>query len=146
MKYSVYTDAAASADLNMIGCAYLILTDDTYIASESVKITDTNNPTYAEVVSVGLAAAYLLDNVELTAGDTVTYHSDCLSAVEFCRAHMKEKSVIKCSSHIVRSSIKVTRMLSDKCKVVFLKVHGHKGVLNPNTVVDRLAKLPLRRN
>lgn len=146
MKYVIYTDAAASANMNLIGCAYLILTDDSYIASESVKITDNSNPTYAEVVSVGLAAAYMLDNVELAADDSVTYYSDCLSAVEFCRAHMNNGEIIKCSSTIVRNSIKVTRLLGSKCKVAFQKVHGHKNTLNPNTVVDRLAKLPLRRN
>lgn len=146
MKYLVYTDAAASEKKYISGCAYLIITDRMYISSDSVRVTASVNPTHAEVVSIGLAAAYLIDNVELSADDVVTINSDCLSAVEFCRAHINTTGGVNCSSPMVRNSIVVIRELGSRCKVVFQKVHGHKDVLNPNMFADRLAKLPLRRD
>lgn len=146
MRYLIYTDAAASTQKKISGCSYIILTDRMYVSSDSIKIEETYNPTHAEVVSIGLAAAYILDNIEVSQDDLITISSDCLSAVNFCRDNINSQKNVNCSSKIVRSSIKVIRMLNKKCRVVFQKVHGHKGVLNPNMVADRLAKLPLRRD
>lgn len=146
MKYLIYTDAAASAQKHISGCAYIILTESMYITSDSVKVVHTYNPTYAEVVSIGLAAAYLIDNMDISADDLVIINSDCLSAVEFCRSHMQTTGGVNCSARVVQNSIVVLRKLNNKCRVKFQKVHGHKDVLNPNMIADRLAKLPLRRD
>lgn len=146
MRYLVYTDAAASTQKHISGCSFIILTDSTYIASDSVRVAATSNPTHAEVVSIGLAAAYLLDNNVLSNEDVVMINSDCLSAVEFCRENMDKTGGVNCSARVVQNSIVVLRRLNKQCKVVFQKVHGHKDVLNPNMIADRLAKLPLRRD
>lgn len=145
MRYLVYTDAAASTQKRISGCAYVIFTDKMYITSESVKVSATYNPTHAEVVSIGLAAAYIVDNMKVDQGDTVTIFSDCLSAIDFCKAHLDSGGSVASPSKVVRNSILVLRQLSEMCKVNFQKVHGHKDAVNPNMFVDRLAKLPLRR-
>lgn len=145
MKYIVYTDAAVSPNNGLSGCGYCILTDDTYIASDSVRVTQTTNPTHAEVVSIGLAAAHLLDEVNLQGGDLIEFNSDCLSAVEFCKKYARGNAYVPCSAEVVRNSMAIVRRLARKYCVEFHKVHGHKDKLNPNTFVDRLAKLPVRR-
>lgn len=146
MKYLIYTDAAASAQKHASGCSYIILTDKMYITSESVMVTSTSNPTHAEVVSIGLAAAYIVDNIDVSQDDLVIIYSDCLSAVQFCREYIATTGGINCSARVVQNSIVVLRKLNSMCRVVLQKVHGHKDVLNPNMIVDRLAKLPLRRD
>lgn len=145
MKYIVYTDAAVSPGNGVSGCGYCILTDDTYVDSDSVRVTQTTNPTHAEVVSIGLAAACLIDKVDLQDGDCIEFNSDCLSAVEFCKRYSHNKSYVPCSAEIVRNSMAIIRKLAKDYSVEFHKVHGHKDKLNPNTFVDRLAKLPVRR-
>lgn len=145
MKYTVYTDAAASLDKGLSGCGYCILTDDMYIASDSIRLTQTTNPTHAEVVSIGLVAACLIDEVEVKKGDEVVIFSDSSSAIEFCENCLATGGIIPCSAVIVVNSIKVLRRLGSYCTISFEKVHGHKDKLNPNTFVDRLAKLPIRR-
>lgn len=145
MKYTVYTDAASSAEKGLSGCAYCVLTEDTYIASDSVRVPQATNPTHAEVVSIGLAAAHLIDMIELSNEDSVEFYSDCSSAIEFCKNCLATKGGVPCSALIVKNSIKVIRQLGKKCSLTFEKVHGHKNKLNPNTFVDRLAKLPVRR-
>lgn len=146
MRYTVYTDAAASAEKAFSGCGYLIFTDRTYITSESVKVEVTANPTHAEVISIGLAAAYIIDELNPTKEDTVTFYSDCLSAVDFIQKYIGTTKGIASTSSSVRNSIIVLRRLNKACNVILQKVHGHKDVINPNTFVDRLAKLPLRRD
>jgi ribonuclease HI len=146
MRYTVYTDAAASAQKKFSGCAYLIFTDKIYITSESVKMTATYNPTHAEVVSLGLAAAYICDKLDVDENDTVVFYSDCLSAVDFVQSYIGNTKGIASTSSVVRNSVIVLRKLSKRCNVVLQKVHGHKNSINPNTFVDRLAKLPLRRD
>lgn len=146
MKYIVYTDAAASTEKRMSGCGYIIHTDKTFISSDSIRVVHTYNPTHAEVVSIGLAAADLIDKSNLSKDDVVEIHTDCLSAIEFCNNHIYQDGPICCGSKVVKNSIMVLRQLAKKCKVELSKVHGHKNSHNPNTVVDRLAKLPVRRD
>lgn len=146
MKYIIYTDAAASKPKNILGCSYLILTEATYIDSDSIKIDGNTNPKQAETISIGLAAAYMLDNVELSKEDVVTFYVDSFSAIEFCEDALKSNRTIPCGEIKVVNSMKVLRRLAKQCQVGFQKVHGHKERLNPNTVVDRLAKLAIRRD
>lgn len=145
MKYIIYTDAAASKPKEILGCSYLILTEATYIDSDSISIPGNTNPKQAETISIGLAAAYMVDNVELSKGDLVTFYVDSFSAIQFCEDALKSNKGIPCSEPKVVNSMKVLRQLKKKCEIEFEKVHGHKDRLNPNTIVDRLAKLAIRR-
>ena len=146
MKYTIYTDGAYTQIKNLCGCSYLILTDTHYIHSDSVTLLDVSKPTNAETVSVGLAAEYLLDNVHLEKDDVVTFNIDCLSTISFCKKYVNEKGIVMSNSSKVITAIGTLRALSRKCKVRFEKVHGHKKVINPNTYVDRLAKIAIRRD
>lgn len=146
MKYVIYTDAASSVQKRMSGCSFIIMTDVNYISSDSVKVNSTHNPTHAEVVSIGLAAAYAIDKLNPTEDDEFEFYSDCLSAIEFCIENVKTNKVVPCGSKVVVNSMKVIRELCNCSRVTFQKVHGHKDKINPNTFVDRLAKLPLRRD
>ena len=146
MKYVVYTDAASSSQKRVSGCSYIILTDKTYVSSDSVKVNSTSNPTHAEVVSIGLAAAYAIDHLNPSEEDEFEFFSDCFSAIKFCNQCLESTGIVPSNSRVVINSINILRKLSEKSKVVFQKVHGHKDRINPNTFVDRLAKLPLRRD
>lgn len=146
MKYTIYTDAAASEPKNISGCSYLILTDDSYIHSDSIRIRGLTNPKQAETISIGLAAAYLIDNVEMKDEDVVEFNVDSFSAIEFCSDALKDDRTIVCSAKQVVNSIKILRQLNDRCTINFQKVRGHKERINPNTFVDRLAKIAIRRD
>lgn len=146
MKYIVYTDAAASVPKDISGCSYLILTDSLYIHSDSIRVRGLTNPKQAETISIGLAAAHLIDNVKLEAGDTVEFNVDSFSAIQFCSDALADhSSIVMCGAKQVINSIKVLRLLDDKCNINFQKVRGHKERINPNTFVDRLAKIAIRR-
>lgn len=146
MKYIVYTDAAASVPKNISGCSYLILTETNYIHSDSIRVNGLTNPKQAETISIGLAAAYLVDNVDIQDVDVVEFNVDSFSAIQFCEHALSTNRAITCAARQVVGSMKVLRDLNRKCKINFQKVHGHKERINPNTFVDRLAKLAIRRD
>lgn len=146
MKYVVYTDGAGSIERKMIGCSYLILTETRYISSDSISVKNLDNPTYAETISVGLAAAYLLDNVELSSADIVEFNIDCLSTIDFYRAYVNNNNAVRSRIKQIVNSVAIVRQLTEKCTVRFQKVRAHKNTINPNTYVDRLAKLAVRRS
>jgi hypothetical protein len=145
MRYMVYTDGAGSNDRNVIGCSYIILTDDNYINSGSIKLNGMSNPTHAETISVGLAAAYFIDNEELSPDDIIEFNIDCASTIDFYNTYLDNEDTVRTNVPAIFNSVRVVRTLRNKCKVRFQKVRGHKNVINPNTYVDRLAKLAIRR-
>lgn len=145
MRYIVYTDGASSHESKTAGCSYLILTDKTYIISDSVKLDGSFNPTHAETISVGLAAAYFLDSVELTPKDVIEFNIDCASTIDFYKSYIGNNDKIRSNKKAVVNSVQVVRDLNNRCTIRFQKVRGHKSVINPNTFVDRLAKLAIRR-
>lgn len=146
MKYIVYTDGAYSQDKSLGGSSYLIITDTEYISSNSTTLMQIGNPTNAETVAVGSAASYLLNEVKVTSEDVVEFHIDCLSTVTFCNKNARASGKVFSNNQKVIASIKIIRKLAKTCEVTFEKVRGHKSVMNPNTVVDRLAKLAIRRD
>ena len=146
MKYVVYTDGAYAQGKALGGCSYIILTDTHYISSDSTTLKQIGNPTNAETVAVGLAAAYLLDEKKVTENDSVEFKIDCLSTVTFCTKNVNTSGKVFSNNKKVIASIQVIRKLAKTCPVTFEKVKAHKNVLSPNTVADRLAKLAIRRN
>lgn len=145
MRYLVYTDGAGSLAFNTIGCSYLILTDSTYISSESVQLGGLDNPTYAETISVGLASAYFIDNIKLEPTDVIEFNIDCASTISFYNRYIDNSKEVSSKIQSIQGSVTIVRQLSSMCRVRFQKVKGHKNVINPNTYVDRLAKLAIRR-
>lgn len=146
MRYIVYTDGAYSQNKELGGSSYLIITDTHYISSDSTTLLKISNPTNAETVAVGSAAAYLLDVVKITNEDVVEFHIDCLSTVTFCNKNVIMTGKVFSNNPKVVAAVKDIRRLAKVCKVTFEKVRGHKNIMNPNTVVDRLAKLAIRRD
>lgn len=146
MRYIVYTDGAYSQNKELGGSSYLIITDTHYISSDSTTLLKISNPTNAETVAVGSAAAYLLDVVKITNEDVVEFHIDCLSTVTFCNKNVNMTGKVFSNNPKVVAAVKDIRRLAKVCKVTFEKVRGHKNIMNPNTVVDRLAKLAIRRD
>lgn len=146
MKYVVYTDGAYAQAKALGGCSYLILTDTNYISSDSTTLKQIGNPTNAETVAVGLAAAYLMDEEKVTENDSVEFKIDCLSTVTFCNKNANTSGKVFSNNRKVIASIQAIRKLAKTCPVTFEKVRAHKNVLSPNTVADRLAKLAIRRD
>ena len=148
MLYEVYTDGAnGTVEDKISGASYLILCDDNYVTASSKKLIEIANPTYAETIAVGLASRYLLENKKLTPKDTVRFNIDCKSTVEFCNKYILQdkSSTIPSRVKAVIASVTIIRKLSEICPVQFRRIKGHKDFLNPNTFVDRLAKLAIRR-
>lgn len=145
MFYSVYTDGAGSDVNNVVGCAYCILTDTTFIQAGCTKLSGMCNPTHAETISVGLALSHILSNIELKPEDTIQINTDCMAVVNFCESYIGNNDPIRSNVSQVRSTIKVLRAATNQCNIRFRKVKAHKNFLNPNTYVDRLAKLAMWR-
>ena len=146
MRYVVYTDGAYAQVKTLGGCSYIILTDTNYISSDSTTLKQIDNPTNAETVAVGLAAAYLMDEEKVTENDSVEFKIDCLSTVTFCTKNANTSGKVFSNNRKVIASIQAIRKLAKTCPVTFEKVRAHKNVLSPNTVADRLAKLAIRRD
>ena len=102
-----------------------------------------SNPTNVETIAVGMAAARLIDIVQ--EGDSVDFKIDCLSTVDYCRKSMTTEAIYSKLPKVIKA-IKTIRKLESKCRVSFDKVRGHKNSLNPNTIVDRLSKIAIRRD
>lgn len=144
MRYIVYSDGASSLEKNMIGCGFLILTESNYIASDNVKIKGQSNPTQAETIGVGLAAAYMIDNLSLTESDVVEFFVDCAPTIDFVKKYVDNNDKVFSNNKQVVASVNIVRKLAKVCKVELTKVRGHKVQMNPNKFVDRLAKLSIR--
>lgn len=144
MRYIIYSDGAGSVERNMVGCGFLILTESTYVASDNVKIKGQSNPTQAETISVGLAAAYVIDNLKPTENDVVEFFIDCAPTIDFIKKYIGNNDKIFSNNRQVIASVNIVRNLCKQCKVEFTKVRGHKVQMNPNKFVDRLAKLSIR--
>lgn len=146
MRYIVYTDGSYSQEKKLGGGAYIILTETTYVSSDSISLKQMGNPTNTETVALGLAAAYLVDVVKVTGDDVVEFYTDCLSSVSFCKKNATTAGRVFSNNKKVIASIQAIRKLVKICPVAFEKVRAHKTVLSPNTVADRLAKLAIRRD
>ncbi len=147
MRYNVYTDGACTKQKGISGCAYIILTNDTYVSSHKQVLTGVTNPTQAETIGIGLAAKHMLRDIPLTKEDIVEFNTDCFSSIKFCREFVfqKPKSTVRSKVAEVRIAMEDVRQLSKVCTVRFSKVKGHKDSMNPNTFVDRLCKIAIRK-
>ena len=145
MQYNVYTDGAGSNINNSVGSSFCIITDTVFVGSGFVKKVGIDNPTHAETIAVGLALTYLNKYTELGPDDIVYIHTDCLAVIKFCSSYMDNNDGVKSNIPEVRSTISIIRGINKKCRLRFKKVRGHKDYINPNTYVDRLAKLAIRR-
>lgn len=143
MFYNVYTDGACSDIIKTVGCAYCVFTNTEFIYSSCTKLPNMHNPTHAETISVGLALSYLLSNCNLKPEDTIQINVDCNAVIDFCTSYQDNNNSIRSNVSTVRSTIKIVREVSKKCTLKFRRVRGHKGFLNPNTYVDRLAKFAM---
>ena len=143
MKYYVYTDACSSAERKKSSYGFLILTDDRYITSDGGALTMCT-PTYAEDYAIGLACQYITDNIDINEDDIVTVYTDCAAAIKLFKTLLKVENFKERDNDLASKSITRARVLSSKCKFRFYKVKGHRDKLNPNTFVDRIAKVYLR--
>ena len=144
MRFTVYVDAAHSAERGVGAWSFLIYTDLRYIDWMGNKSKFLNSPTCAEDIAIGLACRYLMDNITLDKTDIVTICSDSLSSIRIMSDIMDGKRKETHSNILIEDSFKAIKELSEKCNVAFMKVRGHKPVLNPNICVDRLSKCYLR--
>lgn len=144
-QYNVYTDGAGSNINNSAGSSYCIITDYNFIGSGFAKKDGVDNPTHAETIAVGLALAYLDKYTELSDSDIVYVNTDCLAVISFCKQYIGNNDNVRSNIPEVRATITIVRGVSKKCRLRFRKVKGHKDFINPNTYVDRLAKLAIRR-
>lgn len=147
MRYIVYTDGAGDNEQNKAACSYLVYTNNTFISKDYKSINGISNPTHAETIAVGLVAGFLAENLDLKKTDLVEFNVDCVSTIEFCIKYAIEnpEESIPSREKLVVISIQLLRKLNELCKVKIYKVRGHKSIINPNSYVDRLAKLGVRQ-
>lgn len=147
MKYYIYTDGAYNHPEKKASASFLIFTDNTYVTANYEKIVGVKAPSEAETVAVGLASAYALQFIDLKKGDEVEFFIDCASTISFVNRLVFENpndKRISASKQIV-GSIFAIRALKDKVTIKLSKVRAHKGEVNPNNYVDKLAKLGIRK-
>lgn len=144
MRFTVYVDAAHSAERGVGAWSFLIYTDLRFVEWLGNKSVYLNSPTCAEDVAIGLACRYLLDKMTLDRTDSVTICSDSLSSIRIMSDILDGKRRDTHSNILIEDSFKSLKELADKCTVGFMKVRAHKSVLNPNICADRLAKCYLR--
>lgn len=145
MTYTVYTDGAYSETKKVVGSSFLIITEDTFVACDSVRIEAKASPTQAEMLAAGLACAYLIDNCNLSSEDEVIFNIDSLYTVNMFTQY-KESFNGKWIKHKAdKTSLIALQRLAKLCKVEIRKIRGHKDKLNSNMFVDRLAKVAVRR-
>lgn len=147
MRYIVYTDGAFSQDVNIGGASFLIITETDFIGADSITLKAINSPTNTETVAIGLAAKCLLKSVHINEDDIIEFHTDSQFTMDFYLKHLKPgvTDFYSRNSRVIES-IKRIRKLSRIATVEFEKVKAHKDKLNPNMVVDRLAKIAIRRD
>ncbi len=144
MRFTVYVDASHSTERKTGAWSFLIYTDLRYVDWVGNKSRFLDSPTCAEDVAIGLACRYLLDNITLDKTDTVTICTDSLSSIKIMSDIIEGRRGELHSNILIEDAFKSIKELSEKCNVAFMKVRGHKPILNPNVCVDRLSKCYLR--
>lgn len=145
MTYTVYTDGAYSEVKKVVGSSFLIITEDTFIACDSVRVETDASPTQAEMFAVGLACAYLIDNCNIEKDDEVIFNIDSLYTVKMCNEYKESFKGKYIKYKVEKNSLTAIQQLARLCNVEIRKVRGHKDKLNSNMFVDRLAKVAVRR-
>lgn len=146
MQYIIYTDGAYSTERRVGAWSFLIYTNTTFLTWLSGKSTSIKSPTFAEDIAVGLACNYLYTHRELTEEDSILVYSDSLSTINLFNGVLCGKRKTKHKDILVSDSIKSVLNVAEKCKITFVKVHGHKNSLSPNTCVNRMANLHIKRS
>ena len=145
MQYTIYTDGAYSTERKVGAWSFLIYTPEKYLTWLSGRSVSIKSPTFAEDIAVGLACHYLYTHEELTSEDSIVIHSDSLSTINLFNGVLSGKRKPKHKDVLVSDSIQNVLDVNAKCKVTFVKVHGHKNSLSPNTCVNRMANLYIKR-
>ena len=146
MIYHIYTDGAASAERSAMASAYVVLSDNKFIRKGFMQTSGLSNPAYAETLAVALASKDLIKNIRKN--DKIVFHIDCSSTIKFINDIIILRSVPlnENSNGIISTALYDIDALHSKCENIKLeKVKAHKNVITPNSYVDRLAKLILRK-
>lgn len=142
--YKVYVDGAANDVTGVIACAYIVLTNKKFI-SLGYQYAEGNSSRQAEINALGAASAAILDTCgELSSEDKVTFYTDCVSAIGYVNDVVSNRAHEVSENNRLFATVQTVRELMSKCKVELSKIHGHRGDLNPNVVVDGLCKYALR--
>ena len=143
MLYSVYTDGSVDEAASKIASTFLIYTDDSFIALDSALFKGKFS-SIAETLAIGVAAQYILRNLDITKDGTVVFHTDSRSSKIFLKNHLDEEEDMRTpNDQRVKIVVDTMKLLTSKCNVEFKKVKAHEVSLSGNNVVDRIAKLSL---
>jgi len=170
MKYMVYSDGSASKDMHKIGFSFIITGDNTFITQKNFS-TDGSNILSAEILGIGMAAEYLLNNRELNMEDSVKFCVDSKPATQYILTRLEGVKVTEdnlegirltnpeaqigdfvkldidqCAEKRVKVALSKIAQLKDKSQIEFSKSWGHSRGLNGNSVADKYAKYALRLN
>lgn len=143
MEYRVFTDGAHSSAKSKISAAFVILTSEDFITAKSY-VFDGMQSNSAETIAIGSAAEYLLNNVEFTEKDSVTFITDSKNAMDYLT---KARSLggIKAYDKVIQfATSKFVELCNIGCTVEIKKVKGHLEGAGVNKYADRLAKHALR--
>lgn len=145
MQYIIYTDGAYSTERRVGAWSFLIYTEDKFLTWLSGRSVSIKSPTFAEDIAVGLACHYLYTHCNLTDEDEIIIYSDSLSTINLFNGVMSGKRKAKHKDILVADSIQNVLDVRNKCDITFVKVHGHKNSLSPNTCVNRMANYYMKR-
>lgn len=152
MIYYLYTDAATDKNAKKSAYAYLIMTETIVICTDYCGFTEANI-CKAESFAVRQCLNKFLEYVDVNKDDKINIYSDSLSVVKFllrCKKNRINKDSKNSELYDNNSSMELDKnnVLSDisdmiskiNCNININKVSAHTGVVNPNGLVDRLAK------
>lgn len=149
MVYRVYTDAATKVQEGYSVVAFLVLRGNTYIKSHK-EARHISNTAAAESIAVGLALAYLVDEIGITKDDVVNVFCDSSCTLKFANRVLQSLTNGKVNVSLCARPRNVPWLqgIYDyipkiESELTFTKVKAHLRVKNPHCYVDRLAKVGL---
>lgn len=142
MKYKVFTDGTMSQQKRLLGMAYVIVTNDKYIKMNQFS-TKGASATKAEVIAIGLACEYILKNLKLVPGDSITFYVDSKNAASYLTGECRD-ILSSDKDERIDGSLNNFQLLQQEVDVSVKKVwaHGNTG-LHGNKLADRLVNYAL---
>ena len=149
MIYKVYVDAAVKLDSKICGIGFVIFSEGNFIGLGDEVISNTSDSSKGESWAVGKALEYIYERINPSSEDVVTIFCDSLFVCKFlnkCIQYYKKgnKNIFdfEPSAPWLKSITKYVERIEATIKVV--KIKSHRDEINPNSYVDRLAKLNIQ--
>ena len=140
MEYSVYTDGTINREKGVMGIAYVIVTKEKFITMNQFKSNGVA-PTKAELISMGMAAEYLMKQLHVGKEDSVCFNTDSNEAISYLTDEKSSNMFEGSKDARIALVNKMFEQIKNETNVSFKKSRAHQTTnINCNKLADRLAK------